>query len=96
MPVCLSDRNDVCVGFPFWPNDKYDTTLKSGETLQALLTVMYSIIFTRDHWVIEDGLCPNKVDTMFSYIRLSLGLIPRNHVMDVYTDCICVKWLCDG
>ncbi len=48
------------------PDQEDDSALPHAQALQPEFTVVFAIVFHRDHWVVENGLQLSKINLVFS------------------------------
>ena len=67
------------------PNQEDHTIAKPGQTLQALLTVMFALIFHRNHRGIEDTSDLSQINAVILEVLFPLAFVPDNHALIVVT-----------
>ncbi len=66
------------------PNQEDDSALPHAQALQPELTVVFAIVFHRDHRVVESGFQVSKVDPVLTEVLPALRLVPGDHAQTVY------------
>jgi len=79
MFVTIAAGNDSDAVFTLRPNKEDNSITKPAETLQALLSLYFDLIFHRDHRGIKYAANIGQINAVFLNIPLTLNFIPNNH-----------------
>jgi hypothetical protein len=77
MFVTVTTGNQSSAVIALNPYQEDDAVVKPAQTLQALLAVMFALIFHRDHRGIENTSDLSQIDAVILEVPFPLGFVPR-------------------
>jgi hypothetical protein len=85
MFVTITTRNYPGAVIALRPYQEDYAVAKPAQTSQALLAVLLSLVFHRDHRGVENANYIRQVDAVITEVLPSLGLVPSDHALIVVT-----------
>ena len=65
------------------PDQEDDASSPEREALQSKLTVVFTVVFQRDHRRVEGTFQLCEIDAVLLEVRAALGLVPGDHLQTV-------------